>query len=78
MNQCLDKRKADLGVNHPDTLVTMNNLAMSYHRQGKYRDAEVLYRECLDKMNIVLGESHPSTVMTVDIANDLARILSLH
>ena len=44
----------------------MYNLANSYDSQGKYREAEVLYKQCLDKMKIVLGENHPSTLKTMN------------
>ena len=43
----------------------MNNLAATYHHQGKHRDAEVLYKQCLDKMKEVLGENHPDTLSTM-------------
>ena len=71
--QCLAKRKVVLGENHPDTLSTMNNLAVSYNHQGKHRDAEVLLKLCLDKKKAVLGESHPSTI---DTMNNLAKVTS--
>jgi len=48
----------------------MSNLADTYSRQGKYRDAEVLFEQCLDKQKALLGESHPSTLMTMyNLAN---------
>ena len=37
----------------------------TYKHQGKYRDAEVLYKQCLDKQKALLGESHPSTLGTM-------------
>ena len=50
----------------------MNNLAIAYKSQGKYRDAEVLYKQCLDKKKEVLGENHPDTLMTM---NNLAEVV---
>ena len=44
----------------------MSNLAIAYDRQGKYNDAEVLWKQCLDKEKMVLGESHPHTLMTMN------------
>ena len=38
----MEKRKELLGENHPDTLVSMENLAMTYRDQGRLKDAEVL------------------------------------
>jgi hypothetical protein len=51
----------------------MNNLANAYNNQGKYRDAEVLYKQCLDKMKEELGESHPTTLTTM---HNLAAVTS--
>jgi len=36
-----------LGKEHPDTLTSMNNLALLLQSQGKYDAAEPLYRETL-------------------------------
>ena len=47
-----------LGENHTDTIDAMNNLAIAYDQQRKYRDAEVLYKQCLDKQKVVKGENH--------------------
>ena len=55
-----------LGDSHPDTLIIMNNLAGTYNHQGKYRDAEVLFKQCLDKRKEILGENHPSTLTTMN------------
>ena len=43
----------------------MHNLADTYDRQGKHRDAEVLLKQCLDKEKLVVGENHPTTLMTM-------------
>ena len=51
----------------------MNNLANTYYNQGKYRDAEALYKQCLDKRKVVLGENHPHTLSTM---NNLAKTTS--
>jgi hypothetical protein len=34
------RRAGILGASHPDTLRSMNNLAVLYHSQGKYDEAE--------------------------------------
>ena len=31
--ECFEKRKSILGENHPDTLNTMNNLAITYNKK---------------------------------------------
>ena len=43
------------GGDHPDTLDTMNNLAVTYRCQSKIADAEALLIECLKKRECVLG-----------------------
>ena len=34
-----------LGLEHSDTLISMNNLASIYHGQGKYTDASPVYKQ---------------------------------
>ena len=41
----LEKQKAILGIDHPNTLLTMNNLALAYEKLAKYDEAEKLYIE---------------------------------
>ncbi len=36
-----------LGAEHPDTAISLNNLAALYHEQGKYEQAEPLYQRAL-------------------------------
>ena len=43
----------------------MNNLASIYNEQGKYDEAEVLYKQCLERRIAVLGENHPNTISTI-------------
>ena len=69
----MDRYRVKLGERHPYTLNTMNNLAATYDHQGKYSDAEVLYKQWLDKMKLVLGESHPDTLRTM---TNLERVVS--
>ena len=64
--ECLEKRKRVLGPDHPDTLMTMNNLALNYYDQEKYTEAEELYRECLESYKRVLGPDHPDTLKTMN------------
>ena len=40
------ERKA-LGPDHPDVATSLNNLAVLYHNQGRYADAEPLYKRSL-------------------------------
>jgi hypothetical protein len=55
-----------LGSEHPDTLSTANNLAIALKSQGKYGEAETMYRETLAVQQRVLGREHPETLRTVN------------
>ena len=37
-----------LGAEHPDTLVSVNNLATCFREMGQLKDAEVLHRRALE------------------------------
>ena len=63
-----------LGVEHPDTLVSLNNLAFLYQSQESFsREAEAaLYpARVLEGSERVFGPDHPNTLGTV---NNLAGI----
>jgi hypothetical protein len=61
----LEKRKKILGEDHPDTLGTMNNLAITYHNRGEFAEAARLQGEVLEKRKKILGEDHPDTLTTM-------------
>jgi Tetratricopeptide repeat len=42
--QALGLRGTVLGKEHPDTLTSMNNLALVLSQQGKYEQAEEMHR----------------------------------
>ena len=54
-----------LGSDHPDTLMSMSNLAVLYDNQDKFNEAEPLYKECLSKCETILGSDHPNTLITI-------------
>ena len=41
--------KAKLGEDHPDTLLSLNNMAFLLKAQGRLAEAEPLYREALER-----------------------------
>ena len=43
--QVLEVRQRVLGPEHPDTLLSMNNLALAMESQGKAAEAEALHRQ---------------------------------
>ncbi len=69
--QALALAREAFGPEHPDTLTSMNNLALLYQSQGRYGDAEPLYAETLAVRRRVLGPEHPSTLTSM---NNLAAL----
>jgi hypothetical protein len=47
-----------LGENHPNTLISINNLAVVYDKQSQHKMAHSLHEECLDKKKSMLGDTH--------------------
>ncbi len=64
--QVMEFRKKVLGDEHPETLASMNNLAVLYDNQGKYEAAEPLYVETLRLSKQVLGDEHPETLTSMN------------
>jgi tetratricopeptide (TPR) repeat protein len=67
----MSQRKSDLGIplpytwlnqstrpNHPDFALSLGNLANLYGRQGRYNDAEALYKRSLAIEENSLGRDH--------------------
>ncbi|GAB93446.1 tetratricopeptide repeat protein, partial [Gordonia rhizosphera] len=51
-----------LGTDHPDTLITRNNLAGAYDSAGRLDDAITLYEHTLTDSVHILGPDHPHTL----------------
>jgi Tetratricopeptide repeat len=64
-------RQRHLGIEHPDTLLTMNNLAYVYRSRGRYDDAEILHGWALAGLEKQLGVEHPVTLMSMQNLSDL-------
>lgn len=54
-----------LGVDHPDTLSNVSNLAVVLQNQGKYEQAEAINRRALAGRKKVLGMNIPDTLTSV-------------
>jgi tetratricopeptide (TPR) repeat protein len=67
--RALSVRRQKLGVDHPATLASMNNLAMAYYDSGRFDAAIALLETTLEKRRNVLGDDHADTIET---SNDLA------
>jgi non-specific serine/threonine protein kinase/serine/threonine-protein kinase len=59
-------RKAKLGPDHPDTLDSMNNLAVAYTESGQLAKAVPLLEETVDKVKAKLGPDHPDTLTSMN------------
>jgi tetratricopeptide (TPR) repeat protein len=71
--QLFERREELLGKEHPDTLMSMHNLARALNGQGKYADGETMNRKTLELREKTLGKEHPDTLANI---NDLAIALS--
>jgi hypothetical protein len=49
-----------LGEEHPDTLTSMNNLAITWKQQSRDEEAIKLMSKCVQLRTRVLGADHPS------------------
>jgi len=58
-------RRRELGDSNPDTLYSIHNFAYLRRVQGRFDEAEALYREALDGFQRVLGEDHERTLIAV-------------
>ena len=61
-----------LGSEHPDVASYLNNLAWLYSNQGKYQEAEPLFKRALEIKEKVLGSEHP------DVAKSLNNLAGLY
>jgi tetratricopeptide (TPR) repeat protein len=62
-------RERDLGVDHPDTLISRHNLALAYQADGQLDKALPLLEATLKASEAKLGADHPETLAS---RNDLA------
>ncbi|KAJ9656262.1 hypothetical protein H2201_008594 [Coniosporium apollinis] len=69
--QTLAAREKVLGKEHPDTLMSMNNLAVVLGSQGKYGEAEAMHKQALTGYEKVLVKEHPSTLTSMSNLADV-------
>ncbi len=65
LERVFELRRNILGENNPETLFSMDLLANSLERQGKFSAAEPLYVKALEVHRRVLGERHPATLRSM-------------
>jgi tetratricopeptide (TPR) repeat protein len=64
-----------LGPDDPDTLQSMNYLALSYADLGRFADALKLHEETLTRRKSTLGPDHPHTLRSMNnLANSYAAV----
>jgi len=64
LRETLDIRRRVLGLDHRDTLMSMNNLANMQFIEGHDGEAEKLERKTLEIQRRILGPDHPDTAMS--------------
>ena len=70
--QLLTRRVEAAGKEHPDTLLSMNEVGLALSYQGKHAEAEQMHQETLVVRKKVLGDEHPGTLASM---NNLAEVL---
>ena len=63
-----------MGSEHLDVATACNNLALNCHAQGRYDEAEPLYRRALAIQEKVLGLRHADVGITLDNLAELYRL----
>jgi acyl-CoA synthetase (NDP forming) len=65
----METRKRVLGVEHPDTLTSMNNLAHTFHGQGCNEEATQLMEHVVKTLTATIGANHPNTLASTRSLN---------
>jgi tetratricopeptide (TPR) repeat protein len=63
--EVVETRKRVLGSDHPDTLTSMANLALTYRNQGRWKEAEELGVQVMETRKRALGLEHPDTLTSM-------------
>jgi tetratricopeptide (TPR) repeat protein len=70
MAEKMNRRAVDgydkvLGAEHPSTLKSISNLALTFWNQGRWKEAEELEVQVMETRKRVLGAEHPSTLTSM-------------
>jgi tetratricopeptide (TPR) repeat protein len=68
----METQRHDLGEEHPETLVSMNDMAQVLSDLGEYAEAEKMNRQTLKLRERILGKEHPDTLTSM---SNLAKAL---
>ena len=63
--QVMQTWKRVLGNEHPDTLISMHNLAFTYDKQGRWKEAEELRVQVMQNRKKELGNEHFRTLISM-------------
>ena len=66
LERCCQLRRDTLGLDHPDTLDSVNNLALAYQSAGRLREALPLFEETFKVRKVKLGPDHTETLITMN------------
>jgi Tetratricopeptide repeat len=66
----METRTRALGQEHPDTLISMNNLAFTWKGQGRDEEALMLMKNCFQLQRRILGPDHPFTMESLAALDD--------
>lgn len=59
--ECLEGYERLYGVDHRDTLASVNNLGYVFYKQGRYAESEEMHRRASEGFEQTLGPEHTST-----------------
>ena len=69
----MNATKAKLGSDHPDTLISMANVAFTYWSQSSFDKAHSLLLYVAKTMQNVMGPQHPAVVHYITQVNNLLK-----
>ena len=58
--------KIKLEEDHPDTLASMHNLALTYYNHGRRKEAKQFHEQVMEMSKLKLGEDHPDTLTSMN------------
>lgn len=73
LERAANLRRRVLGLEHPDTLTSLDDLGVLYNYQGKYAQAESLLSQVVEARKRILGSTDASTLAAMA---DLALVIS--
>ena len=73
--KALEVAEQNVGIDHPDVAVSLNNLAVLYTHQGHYAQAEPLYKRALAIDEKALGPDHPYVAISLNNLAELYRAM---